>query len=61
MAPNIIGICSYCVLDRAVFESNQVLLYPELTPWWSVLFADGAHHKKPHSPSNPIICDWEHL
>ena len=39
--PNIIGICSYCVLDRPVFEWNQVLLYPELTPWWSFLFADG--------------------
>ena len=47
--PNIIGICSYCVLDRPVFDWNQVLLHPELTPWWSFLFANGAHHKKPHS------------
>ena len=29
-------------------------LHPELTPWWSFLFADGAHHKKPHSPTHPI-------
>ena len=49
--PNIIGICWYCVLDRPVFEWNQVLLHPELTPWWSFLFADGAHHKKPYSPT----------
>ena len=27
--------------------------YPELTPWWSFLLADGAHHKKPHSPIHP--------
>ena len=49
--PSIIGICSYCVLDRSVFERCQTLLHPELTPWW--LFADGAHHKKPHSPTHP--------
>ena len=30
--PNIIGICSYYVLVRPVFEWNQVLLRPELTP-----------------------------
>ena len=53
--PNIIGICSYCVLDRPVFEWNQVLLHPKLTPWWSFFFADGAHHKKPHSPTHPWI------
>ena len=35
--PNIIGICSYCVLDRPVFELNQILLHPELTLWWSSL------------------------
>ena len=46
-------ICSYCVLDRPVFEWNQVLLHPELTPLWSFRFADGAHHKKPHFPSHP--------
>ena len=51
--PNIIGICSYCVLDRPVFEWNQVLLYPELTPWWSFLFADGAQRKKSHIPTHP--------
>ena len=28
--PIIIGICSYCVLDRPVFEWNQVLHHPEL-------------------------------
>ena len=50
--PNIIGICSYCVPDRPVFEWNQVLLHPGLTPWWSFRFADGAHHKKPHSPTH---------
>ena len=31
-APSIIGICSYCVLDRPVFEQCQTLLHPELTP-----------------------------
>ena len=36
--PNIIGICSYCVLDRPVLEWNQVLLHLELTLWWSFLF-----------------------
>ena len=51
--PSIIGICSYCVLDRPVFERCQTLLHPELTPWWSFLLADGAHHKKPHSPTHP--------
>ena len=35
--PNIIGICLYCVLDRPVFELNQILLHPELTLWWSSL------------------------
>ena len=54
--PNIIEICSYWVPDRPVFEWNQVLLHPALTPWWSFLFADGAHHKKPHSPTHPIEC-----
>ena len=52
--PNIIGICSYCVLDRPVFERCQTLLHPELTLWWSFLLADGAHHKKPHSPTHPL-------
>ena len=47
--PYIIGIYSYCVQYRPVFEWNQVLLHPELTPWWP----DGAHHKKPHSPTHP--------
>ena len=51
--PSIIGICSYCVLDRPVFERCQTLFHPELTPWWSFLLADGAHHKKPHSPTHP--------
>ena len=53
--PNIIGICWYCVLDRTVFDWNQVLLHPELTPLWSFIFADGAHHKKPHSPTHPTV------
>ena len=53
--PSIIGICSYCVLDRPVFERCQTLLHPELTPWWSFLLADGAHHKKPHSPTHPPL------
>ena len=52
--PSIIGICSYCELDRPVFEQCQTLLHPELTPWWSFPLADGAHHKKPHSPTHPI-------
>ena len=52
--PSIIGICSYYVLDRPVFERCQTLLHPELTPWWSFLLADGAHHKKPHGPTHPI-------
>ena len=51
--PSIIGICSYCVLDRPVFEQCQTLLHPKLTLWWSFLLADGAHHKKPHSPTHP--------
>ena len=51
--PSIIGICSDCVLDRPVFERCQTLLHPELTPWWTFLLADGAHHKKPHSPTHP--------
>ena len=51
--PNIIGICSYCVPDRPVFEWNQVLLHPELTPWWSFLFANGTHHKKETSQPHP--------
>ena len=32
---------------------NQVLFHPELTPWWSFLFTNGAHHKKLHSPTHP--------
>ena len=28
------------------------VLHPELTPWWSFLYADGARHKKPHSPAH---------
>ena len=51
--PSIIGICSYYVLDKPVFERCLTLLHPELTPWWSFLFADSAHHKKPHSPTHP--------
>ena len=43
------------VLDMPVFERFQTLLHPELTPWWSFLLADGAHHKKPHSPTHPNI------
>ena len=31
------------------------LLHPDLTPWWSFLLADGAHHKKPHSPTHPGV------
>ena len=50
---SMIGICSYCVPDRPVFEWTQVLLHPELTPWWSSLFADSAHHKKLQSPIDP--------
>ena len=53
--PKIIGICSYCVLDRPVFEWNQVLLHPELTPWWSFLFADGAHHKNLTAPPTQFM------
>ena len=39
--PRIIGICSYCVLDRPEFERCQTLLHLDLTPWWSFLLADG--------------------
>ena len=54
--PSIIGICSYCVfINRQVFEKCQTLLHPELTLWWPFLLADGAHHKKPHSPTHPNI------
>ena len=42
------------LLDRPVFERCQTLLHPELTPWWSFPLADGAHHKKPHSPTHPL-------
>ena len=51
---SMIGISSYCVIDRPVFERCRTLLHSELTPWWSFLLADGAHHKKPHSPTHPI-------
>ena len=56
--PSIIGICSYCVLDRPVFKRCQTLLHPELTSWWSFLLADGARHKKPHSPTHPKFRWW---
>ena len=57
--PSIIGICSYCVLNRPVFERCQTLLHSELTRWWSFLLADGAHHKKPHSPTHPLeLSEW---
>ena len=59
--PTIIGICSYCVLDRAVFELNQVLLHPELTLWWFFFFAYGAHHNKPHSPTHQPPDYWSNL
>ena len=61
--PSMIGICSYCVLHRPVFELSQTLLHPELTPWWSFLLAYGAHHKKPHSPTHPmsIMSVWENI
>ena len=48
--PSIIGICSYCVLDRPVFERCQTLLHPELIPWWSFLLADGAPPPPPPPP-----------
>ena len=34
-----------------VYYIGQYLSHvnPELTPWWSFLLVDGAHHKKPHS------------
>ena len=61
--PNTIWICSYCVLNRPVycvlnkqvFEWSQIQLHPELTLWWSFLFTDGAHQKKPCSPAHPQI------
>ena len=62
--PSIIGICSYCVINRPVFERCQTLLHPELTPWWSFPLADGAHHKKPHSPTHPPVetkCNLNHI
>ena len=58
--PSITGICSYCELDRPVFELCQTLLHPELTPWWSFLLADGAHHKEPHSPTHPNSKRWDY-
>ena len=42
-----------------MFERCQTLLHPELTPWWSYLLADGAHHKKTHSPTHPTF--WKRL
>ena len=59
--PSIIGICSYCVLDRPVFERCQTLLHTELTPWWSFPLANGAHHKKHHSPTHPQVSVEKHL
>ena len=50
-----IGICSYCVLDRPIFERRQTLLHPDVTLWWSFLLAHGAHHKRSHSPTHPSI------
>ena len=49
---NINGICSYCILDKPVFQQIKLLHHQELTPWWSFLSADGAHHMKPHSSAH---------
>ena len=46
---------AHIVQDRPVFGWCQTLLHPELTLWWSFLLADGAHHKRPHSPTHPLI------
>ena len=59
--PSVSEICSYCELDRPVFEQCQTLLHPELTPCWSFLLADGAHHKKPHSPTHPKGFKQKHI
>ena len=50
--PNIIMICSYCVLDRPVFYWNQVPLHPELTPRWSFLcrWCPPKETSQPHPP-----------
>ena len=40
-------------IDRPAIEWSQILLHLELNPYWSFLFDDGAHHKKPHSPAQP--------
>ena len=55
--PNTIRIYSYCVLNRSVhvFGWTPILLHPEPNPWWSFLFTNGAHYKKPHSPTHPHV------
>ena len=52
--PNIIGICSFCVLDKPISEISQILFHPDLTLWWSYLYDDDAH-KNPHNPSHPPL------
>ena len=47
------GTGSYWALDIPVFKRSQILLHPELTLWWSLLYADGANNKKSPSPSRP--------
>ena len=58
---NIIGICSYCVLDKPVFEWNQVLLHPEPDHMVVFLLSDGAHHKKPHSAIPKLVTSGHRL
>ena len=53
--PSIIEICSYCELDRPVFEQCLTLLHPELTPWWSFLLAACYNEKQPDIPSPPSL------
>ena len=35
--------------------SNTAPSRADADPWWSFLLADGAHHKKPHSPTHPKL------
>ena len=47
--PNIIKICSYCVLNGPVFELREILIHPGLTLGWSFLNTDAAHHSPSYS------------
>ena len=65
LTPNTIGICSYCVLDRPVFEWSQTLLHWELTPCGSLSSLPMAPTTKnrtmPPIPTPSPMCVWRRL